>query len=707
MNFLSPIFLLGMLAVIIPLVIHFINLRRPKKVAFSSLTFLSKLKQSTIRRIRIKEYLLMALRIGVILILAAALARPFLPPTLSGGASSGQPQVIGLLIDNSSSTSRIASGGPLIDQATRVAESIIDGASGGDRFFVATTNGNAVQSKLVGKEKARGLVQEIEPTAAGNYTAQNYRYLREAMLQSGFQSSVIYIITDGQQTQFNPLEDVSFNDENFSGTVQLIKLEESSQQNTAVTSIELKNQIIGQGGRVTLQVSVKNMSETPAVNQFISLTVGGRMAGQYEVVLDPGQSKNFLFEVNSDQPGDVIGQVTLEGDEVSFDNRRNFVVRIPEMQRALFVDGKENTQTGEFKSYLKPALQAATLTNTQLQIDIRKQDEVNSASFGDFDVIILDGLQQIPEYWFTDLQQEVQNGKGVLFFPSEQGDILNYNRFLELFRAGSLEGIKGEYASFNPVTRIDQLSAGHPVLNGLFKIKDDEPIMVDQPVLFFLYQYKAATVAQSLTILDTETGDPVLTEHSFGEGKVLVSTIGTDPGWSNFPVNPLFAPLFYRSVLYAASGEQGKMEEHVLNAPFRWQGNLQDQSVVLELNEEEVKPEMEVLPNGVQLIYSGREWTPGILYINSGNAKYPVAVNQNIMESDFDPLTGETVKELLQNSARAVNVIEAENAPTGIKNQLETANFGKEIWNWFLWAAFVLLIIETLVSKLYKAEKIS
>jgi hypothetical protein len=286
--------------------------------------------------------------------------------------------------------------------------------------------------------------------------------------------------------------------------------------------------------------------------------------------------------------------------------------------------------------------------------------------------------------------------------------VQNYNRFLDLFSAGSFEGIKGEYASFKPVTRMDQLSAGHPVLDGLFNRKDDEPIMVNQPALFFFYQYKSAADAQSLAILESETGEPLLVEHPFGEGKVLVSTIGTDPGWSNFPVNPLFAPLFYRSVLYAASGEQGRMQNHQLGNPFEWQGNLPGRSVTLLLNEEEVKPEVTVQPEGVRLTYAAWEWTPGTLRIASGDEEYPVAVNHNIMESDFSSLTKEKLEDLFQNSGMQVNMIEAgDNAATGIKQQLETANFGKEIWNWFLWSAFVLLIIETLVSKLYKAETIS
>ena len=84
MNFLNPLFLLGLLAVAVPVIIHLINLQRPQKVAFSTLSFFNELRKSTIRRIRIKQYLLLALRTLAIFFLALALARPFLPPTITG-----------------------------------------------------------------------------------------------------------------------------------------------------------------------------------------------------------------------------------------------------------------------------------------------------------------------------------------------------------------------------------------------------------------------------------------------------------------------------------------------------------------------------------------------------------------------------------------------------------------------------------------------
>ncbi|MGK7370284.1 MAG: BatA domain-containing protein, partial [Candidatus Halalkalibacterium sp. M3_1C_030] len=165
MNFLNPFFLLGILAVAVPVVIHLINLRRPQKVQFSTLSFLNELKKSTIRKIRIKQYLLMALRALAVLFLALALARPFLPPTLTGSSGSDNPKAIGIVIDNSSSMSRISSRGPLIEQAINVAKTIVEGSREEDQFIVSTTNGE--QPAVIFQNAARAL-EIIEATETEN-----------------------------------------------------------------------------------------------------------------------------------------------------------------------------------------------------------------------------------------------------------------------------------------------------------------------------------------------------------------------------------------------------------------------------------------------------------------------------------------------------------------------------------------------------------
>ena len=86
MNFLNPVFLAGLAAAAIPILIHLFTRRQPKSIPFSSLEFLAEVHQSEIRRLKLKQWVLLALRTLAIAALAIAMAKP-----LAGRTSAGAP----------------------------------------------------------------------------------------------------------------------------------------------------------------------------------------------------------------------------------------------------------------------------------------------------------------------------------------------------------------------------------------------------------------------------------------------------------------------------------------------------------------------------------------------------------------------------------------------------------------------------------------
>jgi len=257
MSFLSPFFLWGLLAVSIPVILHLINLRRPKKVAFSTLAFFKRLEQSTIKRIKLKKWLLLALRCSAIFCLAIALARPFLPPVFSLGYDTADGKKVGLLIDNSPSMTAINQNGPLIDQAKNAAIEIINLASPSDRFYIQTTNGEGQTAAPVSPDRAIDLVNEIKAVRKGSYLRQRILDLSSKMSTSSSTvgSGIIQIISDAQASE---LEILAGNNNNENGDdnkvqplVQLIKIGKSDERNIAVSNLVLKSQLLSKDNPVT------------------------------------------------------------------------------------------------------------------------------------------------------------------------------------------------------------------------------------------------------------------------------------------------------------------------------------------------------------------------------------------------------------------------------------------------------------------------
>src|SRR5438105_11571108 len=103
-EFLSPLFLIGLVSAVIPLLIHLSRSRRTKKMRFSTTRFFTEQFLKSYRMSRLKELLLLACRMALFALLAMALARPFLLPRgAAAGLAGGGPRAVVLVLDDSAS----------------------------------------------------------------------------------------------------------------------------------------------------------------------------------------------------------------------------------------------------------------------------------------------------------------------------------------------------------------------------------------------------------------------------------------------------------------------------------------------------------------------------------------------------------------------------------------------------------------------------
>src|SRR4051812_45545057 len=78
MGFVHPLFLIGTLSALLPVIIHLLTRDRVRKVEFSTLRFFAQNSQRVLRRKRYQEMILLAMRMLVCALLGLAFARPFL-----------------------------------------------------------------------------------------------------------------------------------------------------------------------------------------------------------------------------------------------------------------------------------------------------------------------------------------------------------------------------------------------------------------------------------------------------------------------------------------------------------------------------------------------------------------------------------------------------------------------------------------------------
>ncbi len=696
MSFLSPIFLFAIAAVAVPLIIHFLNFKRAQKVVFSTVSFFKELQKTTIRRIKLKSNLLLIVRLLAILCLALVLARPFLPPGV-GNTNSDSPALNVILLDNSISMARIGDKGPLLEQGKQIIAQLEASSKEIDRFIFQTTNGEEQFISVINHSKLLSRLDEVEASLGGNYISQRVASLLSALQNSPFQNKRFFIVSDGQISQLSKTIDTIKIPR--SVTTTFFNLGSVEVQNTLITALELESDIIGIDEPARIRVQVQNNSEIPINNQFITLEFEGSIVGQYSIDLPPRGYQYFSFEVIPKNHGTVTGSLTIEGDEFVLDNVKYFTIQVPQRRDILWV--KSNSIKEQHISFTNIALDASNKSNAQLGYKKIAIQDFETVMFENYEAIIFDELPTIPEFFFKGLQSYVQNGGGIIVIPSEQLDIKNYNTFFREFNIGEFVGVSGNFASSTSVAVGDQFLENHPIFKDVFDLKTNERLSIARPDIYYYYLLKPSISPGGFNIITLNSGYPLFREQRVGEGKILVSTIGNNAAWSNFGVKPLFAPFYFRSLLYVASSTQGGLIGHTLGNEFSWSGEISTDQLILNYKEDIIVPDTKASTSGIELTYDAIEWEPGFVSIKNRNVTLDIALNIDDSESDFLSFGEE---ELTGSNLNAKIVTTTDIPAQELTNQILATSFGQEIWQWFMWAGFFFLILELLISLFYKTE---
>lgn len=701
MSFLNPLFLFAIISVAVPLLIYLLNVRKPKRIKFSTLAFFESLKSSSLRKIKIKRWLLLALRTLAVLALALALAKPFIPSGM-GVLSSNEPRAVGVLIDNGPAMNQVDRNGPYIQQAIEIAEELIGSKSNEDRFFLDVTNGSSLNLPLLTKSTAGRELTSIEVQNAGNYLDKRIEEMVKSIEEAREPNKIIYIITDGRESQLQKLTELE-REQKFGIQVSLIRLGNAEPANVGFENVDISTE----EDQVFIRATIRNFGEQTASNQFLSLIIEGDMIVQQPYEIGSGEMEEFLFNIPETEENYIPAELRIEGDELTYDNRFYAAISLPEKKNLLVIESAEQTRDG-FRPYLRPMLNAAVEVNKSFEVEYSSISDVSPDQFSNYDAIVLNSVRSIPDYLSQPLIDHVQNGAGLLLLPAADGSISSYNNLLGFGNAGRYQDVVGRYGSFEAIDRLATPTEGHPIIETIFDKRDEDQIRINVPEIFYYYRIDGGSSRLSTPILSTRTGSVLLNESQVGNGRIIYSAIGSDPGWSNFPIKPFFAPIFTRTVNYLVSGEGAELNNHILGEPFRTEiSSGTAGEIELEVKDETIIPDVRQTFRGIEVSYHGIEWTPGWVNIRQNGQHFLHAVNLDAMESSLFSLDEQRLIELLELSFSNVDYRYLNQQDDTEMLDLLSDSFSKEIWHWFIILAMGLLLTESIVSRTYKAESIS
>lgn len=302
MSFLAPLSLFLGAAALVPLLIHLMRRRIGLRVEFPAARYLARAEQEHSRTLRLRNLLLMLLRVLVVLLVAMAAARP-VTRWVGGGHA---PTALAIVLDNSLSTSVVQNGRPLLATLRGLAKDALRQASVTDRLWVVTADGH------VRGGTPAALADEVDRVdalgGAGNLQLALAR-AAELVRSSGLDARQVAVLTDGQRTAWQHPADV--------GDAQVLVAVPpgSPPANRAVTMAEARPVRWTPRGTVVARI----LSRDSASYRF---TLGGRVLARGSAAPD----EEVVVGAAPPERGWIAGTVELEPDELPGDNTRHFAV---------------------------------------------------------------------------------------------------------------------------------------------------------------------------------------------------------------------------------------------------------------------------------------------------------------------------------------------------------------------------------------------
>ncbi|PSQ79636.1 MAG: hypothetical protein BRD41_06810 [Bacteroidetes bacterium QS_1_63_11] len=688
MSFLNPAALLALAAVAVPLFLHFFNLRQPQTVDFSSLDFVKELQESAVQRVRIKEWLLLILRMLAIACLVLAFAQPTLTSDL-GGVGASVPTTHALVVDNSLSMTADGEGGSYFDQATRMAGEVLETVEEDDEVLLWPT----AQSRQRRPEPVsnvgvvRQALGELEPRAGSSTLARSVAEAADAAAQSDAPQTVVYVASDlqaqtlGDSVAANVPENVR---------VQLLPVDTRAQSNVGISDVTVTSRIAEVGQPVQLEATLINHGTEPLRDYVASVYLTGDRVAQATTTLEPGLETTVSFTVTPQTRGWLDGAVVTEDDDFPVDDRHHFSLHVPKERRVLVVRGDgQNTQ------YLDLALSADMIED---QIAFRtttiEEDELATAELGSYDAVLLAGPRSLSSGEVDALTRYVDRGGGLLLFPSAQARSEDYNALFGALQAGSFRGFSGSLSGDRTVASFERVDLAHPLFEGIFSPeRRREDASVEQPEIRHVMNFRPSGRAGQ-TLIELSNGFPFLHEVRHGGGRLLLMAVAPTQAWSDLPVRGLFVPLLYRSVYYLSASTSVAGEQLVAGTPseLRVTGVPPDASLRLQGPDGiEVTPEQRTL-FGATLLEIGRT------LVEPGHYAVQAGTTQEAASETLQNVTGVPVQSMSRQLSGGTEEI---------SETLRTQQAGTEIWNVFLLLALIFLAAEMLVASQWTPETAS
>ncbi|MGE0869367.1 MAG: BatA domain-containing protein [Kofleriaceae bacterium] len=566
MSFLAPLMLIGLLALAVPIAIHLIGRQRARVVKFAALDFLLATKRRTARRLRLREHLLLAIRVIACAAIVLALAKPFTSCERSGPQVTRGPQAAVLVIDDSFASEYRVDGQPWLARATAEARRILTQLGPEAEVAIVRASEAADHPGELTRDhlRLRDQLLALTPSARPADTTRALAKAAQLLAASSHTRKTVFLISLLTRSGLKP-DDVAWRADG--PALVVVDLRPGRMPNHAITALRFDAEPSAGSRGVAFDADVANFSDQKATIE-LSLSISDRVVARGSVELAPNERKTKRFLATLPHGSRATdAYVSIEADALPIDDLRWARAFLRDEVRVLLVDGDPRTVRHDDELfYLEAALrpgdredsrtQVSAITTEELSgIDPKAKGTAGAIDLESYDVIVLANVAALPAERVAALANWVRAGGGILVAPGDRVDSAAYDRTMLPLLPQSLRDPIDTTWGASPEDRdsralhLVKWEADHPIFAPFSKTA---PELADAKFQKVVLLGPTTATADRKVLARFTNGGAALVEASIGAGRTLLFTSTLDRDWNDLPIHPGFLPLMQESVRHLA-----------------------------------------------------------------------------------------------------------------------------------------------------------
>ncbi|MCB9727669.1 MAG: BatA domain-containing protein [Deltaproteobacteria bacterium] len=574
MRFDNPWMLLGTLAAAIPVIIHLINRHRARVRPFAAVEFLLLSDKRLARRLRVRQLLVLALRVLLMLAIPFALAKPYLQDEPAPGVDLAEPGAVVLIVDDSLSMQAVPEAGAdsLLQRAVARAQEAVE-AGGARTSFAVVAAGLPARLLTPGLTYDRTTLtralERVVPSARGGDMAGALREAERVLAESHERRRRVIVLSDQAAHAWAGIsEPWALADPPAVDLVDVGLPDAPPPPNASVAGVAVRPAPEVGPGQVHVDVTVANHGATER-DLPVTVDLAGVVATS-SATLPAGRRDHVTSVLGLPGPASGLrGSARLPPDALAADDTWYFTVDFGGEVTVGVVNGSpRNVPYLDELFFVRAALEAPTGDVARIHPIWLTPDDLEPGRIEPLDALILANVGRLTRPQEIAVETFVEQGGGLLVTAGDQltpESSLSYGPLLPLpIRATKQVGKPGDPATELSLLRFDDLDSEHPVMREFAEV--DEVSLLKART--WSYALLDAAQREGVRVLASFTGgQPALVEAPFGRGRLMMLTTTVDRDGSDLCIRSSFLPLLHQLTLYLAgkldreSGESHRVGE--------------------------------------------------------------------------------------------------------------------------------------------------